>query len=84
MLKKAGNILIINTERDARILKALSTELRIRILELLNGKKMNISEIAQTLNIPQSTAVVNINILEKAGLVKVETKKGKMFNVFEL
>jgi predicted transcriptional regulator len=77
MLKKAGNILIINTERDARILKALSTELRIRILELLNGKKMNISEIAQTLNIPQSTAVVNINILEKAGLVKVETKKGK-------
>ncbi|MGB9553346.1 MAG: ArsR/SmtB family transcription factor [Candidatus Caldatribacteriaceae bacterium] len=77
MLKKTGNILILNTERDVNVLKALSTEIRIRILELLNGKKLNVSQIAQELGIPQSTAVVNINILEKAGLVKVENKKGE-------
>ncbi|MGQ9747349.1 MAG: ArsR/SmtB family transcription factor [Candidatus Caldatribacteriaceae bacterium] len=77
MSNKEGNRLIINTERDIHIIKALSTEVRIKILELLNGKKLNVGQIAQALHIPQSTAVVNINILEKAGLVKVETKKGK-------
>lgn len=77
MSKKTGNILILNTEKDINILKALSTEVRIRILEILNGKKLNVSQIAQELGIPQSTAVVNINILEKAGLVKVENKKGE-------
>ncbi|MEN3186629.1 MAG: helix-turn-helix domain-containing protein [Atribacterota bacterium] len=77
MSKKTGNILILNTGKDTNILRALSTEVRIRILEILNGKKLNVSQIAQKLNIPQSTAVVNINILEKAGLVKVENKKGE-------
>ncbi|NSW75820.1 MAG: helix-turn-helix domain-containing protein [Candidatus Atribacteria bacterium] len=77
MSKKTGNILILNTGKDINILKALSTEVRIRILEILNGKKLNVSQIAQELGIPQSTAVVNINILEKAGLVKVENKKGE-------
>jgi len=75
--ERAGNILIINTEKDVNVLKALSTEIRVRILELLNGKKLNVNEIARALGIPQSTAAVNIKVLEKAGLVKVENKKGE-------
>lgn len=77
MLRKSGSILVLNTDKDLEILKALSSELRIRILELLNGKKLNVNEIAQALGIPQSTAAVNIKALEKAGLVKVENTKGK-------
>lgn len=77
MKERAGNILIINTEKDVNVLKALSTEIRVRILELLNGKKLNVNEIARALGIPQSTAAVNIKVLEKAGLVKVENKKGE-------
>jgi len=77
MKERTGNILVLNSGQDARILKALSTELRIRILELLNGKKLNVSEIAKTLGIPQSTATVNIGVLEKAGLIKVENEKGE-------
>lgn len=77
MKELTGNILVLNSGQDARILKALSTELRIRILELLNGKKLNVSEIAKTLGIPQSTATVNIGVLEKAGLIKVENEKGE-------
>lgn len=77
MLRKSGSILVLNTDKDLEVLKALSSELRIRILELLNGKKLNVNEIAQALGIPQSTAAVNIKALEKAGLVKVENTKGK-------
>lgn len=77
MLRKSGSILVLNTDKDIEVLKALSSELRIRILELLNGKKLNVNEVAQALGIPQSTAAVNIKALEKAGLVKVENTKGK-------
>lgn len=77
MMRKGGSILVLNTEKDFEVLKVLGPDLRIRILGLLNGKKLNVNEIAKTLNIPQSTAAVNIKALEKAGLVKVENKKGK-------
>ncbi|MCS7242973.1 MAG: helix-turn-helix domain-containing protein [Candidatus Caldatribacterium sp.] len=77
MLRKSGSILVLNTDKDVEVLKALGSELRIRILELLNGKKLNVNEIAQALGIPQSTAAVNIKALERAGLVKVENTKGK-------
>ncbi|NSW77155.1 MAG: helix-turn-helix domain-containing protein [Candidatus Atribacteria bacterium] len=63
--------------KEAHILRALSSEIRVHILELLNGTRMNVNEIAKALNIPQSTAAVNVKVLEDAGLVKVETKKGK-------
>ncbi len=76
-MPKTGNILVINTAKEAHVLQALSSEIRIHILELLNGNKMNVNEIAKALNIPQSTAAVNIKALEDVGLVKVETKKGK-------
>jgi predicted transcriptional regulator len=76
-MRKGGSILVLNTEKDFEVLKVLGSDLRIRILGLLNGKKLNVNEIAKTLNIPQSTAAVNIKALEKAGLVKVENKKGK-------
>lgn len=77
MLRKSGSILVLNTDKDLEVLKALSSELRIRILELLNGRTLNVNEVAQALGIPQSTAAVNIGALEKAGLVKVENRKGK-------
>lgn len=77
MLRKSGSILVLNTDKDLEVLKALSSELRIRILELLNGRTLNVNEVAQALGIPQSTAAVNIEALEKAGLVRAENRKGK-------
>ncbi|MBC7218056.1 MAG: helix-turn-helix domain-containing protein [Candidatus Caldatribacterium sp.] len=76
-MRKSGSILVLNANKDVEVLKALSSDLRIRILELLNGKRLNVNEIAHALGIPQSTAAVNIKALEKAGLVKVENQKGK-------
>lgn len=77
MVGKTGNILVINTTKEAHILRALSSEIRVHILGLLSENRMNVNEIARTLNIPQSTAATNIKVLEEVGLVKVETKKGK-------
>jgi predicted transcriptional regulator len=58
------------------IARALSSEPRLKIIKLLGDKKMNVGEIAKALNIPQSTCVVNIQILEKAKLLKTEQASG--------
>jgi len=47
---ETGSILVLNTEKDFEVLKVLGSDLRI--LGLLNGKKLNVNEIAKTLSIP--------------------------------
>jgi len=37
-MRKGGSILVLNTEKDFEVLKVLGSDLRIRILGLLNGK----------------------------------------------
>lgn len=58
-----------DTKRLAAISKALSLEIRIEILKLLNRKNMNINEIAEELNIPRSSCAAHLSILEEAGLI---------------
>lgn len=48
---------------------ALSTELRLSILEVISNNSMSLSEIAAKLDVPMSTIAINISILEKAGLI---------------
>ena len=52
------------------IAKALNSSLRLEILSLLKKKSMNITELCSALSIPQSTCTINIQILEKAGLIE--------------
>jgi predicted transcriptional regulator len=57
---------------DARldaVLRALASEPRRRILELLADRLYNVSEIAKLLDIPVSTANLHVNVLEAAGLL---------------
>jgi predicted transcriptional regulator len=54
------------------IARALDSELRRSILELLGSKKLNVNQIAEALGIPQSTCTVNVQLLEKAKLIKTE------------
>jgi predicted transcriptional regulator len=57
---------------DARldaVLRALASEPRRRILELLADRLYNVSEIAKLLDIPVSTANLHVNLLEAAGLL---------------
>ncbi|WP_440960507.1 ArsR/SmtB family transcription factor [Paenibacillus nitricinens] len=55
-----------------KVTHALSTELRLRMLELLNIRRMNVVELAEALEIPVSTAASNVKVLEQAKLIETE------------
>ena len=61
-----------DTPQAKKILKALASEPRIRMLELLSNRLCNVSEISNALEIPLSTANRDIGILESAGLLRSE------------
>ena len=52
--------------------KALSSPVRLEILQLLYRDSMIIGEIAKRLNLPASSTAFNLKILEKAGLILME------------
>ncbi|GGD65723.1 ArsR/SmtB family transcription factor [Paenibacillus nasutitermitis] len=51
------------------VAKALSGDLRLRILETLGERSMSISQLAETLGVAQPTITINIQMLEHAQLV---------------
>jgi len=71
--------LVVNTEENGayEVINALASKVRLKILDLLKEKNFNVNEIAQSLNIPQSTAVVNIKALEDTGLIDIEMTPGR-------
>lgn len=68
--------IVIDSSRDIRILKVLGTEVRVKILELLQNQQLNISEISKKLDIPQSTAATSVLALEDAGLIDSHNANG--------
>lgn len=56
---------------------ALSSELRLRIIESLSERRKNINELARELDAPVSTISTNISILEQGGLVVSDVQPGK-------
>lgn len=56
--------------------KALSSQVRLRILYLLKHESLNLIELAQKLNIPVSSTAFHINLLENAGLITTEMLPG--------
>ena len=64
------------TDHEIKVFKAAADETRLRILKLLAGGELCISEIMLALKKPQSSISHNLSILEDAGLVK-ERKEGK-------
>ena len=59
------------------IMSALASGIRRDILRLVNRNSCSISEIARTLEIPQSTAQFHVNRLEEAGLVLVQNRSNQ-------
>jgi len=76
MENEKPHTLFIDSSRDSRVLKVLGIEIRLRILELLQNQELNVTEIAQRLDIPQSTAATGILALEEAGLVDSHIANG--------
>ncbi|MBW4655953.1 MAG: helix-turn-helix domain-containing protein, partial [Kaiparowitsia implicata GSE-PSE-MK54-09C] len=62
------NFLVVDPEEDIEVLKGLASPIRVRILKLLHMQgAMNGNDIAEKLDLPQSTVSTNIQILEGAG-----------------
>lgn len=58
------------------IAKALASEVRLQILDIIKEKPLNISEIAARAGIPISSAALHIKILEEAGIVITQSLPG--------
>jgi len=69
-----NGILVLDPTMTAEVIRALNSTLRRRILTLLFEREMNINQISDQLAIPQSTCAVNVQLLEKAGLVRTFQK----------
>ena len=64
------SFLVVSADRQNRVLHALASPVRMRILKLLNreGAK-NINQIAEGLGLPQSTIATNVQVLDDAELI---------------
>lgn len=61
---------------SVELFKALASEMRVKILQLLGEHNMNINELAQALGIAQPTVTKHAQILEQMGLIKCEYMPG--------
>lgn len=59
-----------------RFSHALASPVRIRIMQALGRRSMNVGELAQTLSIPMSSTALAVKILEEAGLVRTQSQPG--------
>ncbi len=66
-----------NTDELVLVGKALGSPMRIQILEFLQDKSANVSEIAQGLGIPRATADLHVSVLADAGFLEFETLPAK-------
>jgi predicted transcriptional regulator len=72
------NFLVIDPEERPDVLRGLASPARVRILRLLHRSRgVNVNEIAEATDLPQSTVSSNVQILEAAGLIRTETQKGR-------
>jgi predicted transcriptional regulator len=76
-----------NTDRKwLPLYEALASEVRLRILELLAEKKMNVKEIAERLELSSAILTMHIRKLEVAGLIdtKMVRKQGGTHKICSL
>lgn len=56
--------------------KALSSEVRLEILQLLYDRGLIIGEIAKKMGLPASSTAFHLKLLEQAGLIRIEEQPG--------
>jgi len=70
-------ILILTPRDDLETIRILSSEVRLRVLDLLASGPHNVNEIAEALGLPQSTVATNVLALEEADLISTGSAKAK-------
>jgi predicted transcriptional regulator len=73
-----NQLLVVDPLERQDILRSLASEVRVRILEHLTRRgPHNVNQVAEDLDLPQSTVSSNIQILVDAGLVQTRSEKGR-------
>lgn len=71
-----ASFLVVNPDRQFQVLRGLASPVRLRILRLLRRQgALNVNQIADALDLPQSTIASNVQILEDAELIDTEMSK---------
>lgn len=68
--------MIVNREQEA-FFAALSSKTRLMMVELLGGRRMNVSELAEALGISVTIVARHVKALEMAGIVRCERVQGE-------
>ncbi|WP_407428490.1 ArsR/SmtB family transcription factor [Treponema sp.] len=76
-MNETDSLIVINPLEEIEKLKALASEPRLEILSLIRKQSLNINEISEKLNLPQSTVATHISILEEAGLIETRSIKAR-------
>jgi len=70
-------VLTVEYNNVETIAKALSSKVRRSILDALCDGELSIQELAKCLGIPQSSCTVNVQTLERAGLISTRSEAGQ-------
>lgn len=81
---KIINFSLKNPENFAKGAKALASNVRMQMLQLLHNENLNINELSERLKIPFSTAALNVKILEDAGIIFTELRPGSRGSVMKI
>lgn len=75
---RIGSVLNVDlgSERGTRVIRALANDGRAAILQLLQSRTLNVSEIAEALGATMSATSENIKVLSEAGLLTTEMTPG--------
>ena len=74
----SNQIMVVDPLERLDLLKSLASEVRVRILDLLNRKgPNNVNQVADELGLPQSTISANIQALVDVGLIQTNAKGPK-------
>jgi predicted transcriptional regulator len=76
-VKNRINLDLNQSEECALIFRALSSPVRLRILQALVDKAgVNISDLAEQFALPLSSTALHVRVLEEAGLILIQEKPG--------
>ncbi|MCL2772217.1 MAG: ArsR family transcriptional regulator [Oscillospiraceae bacterium] len=79
-MKNLTKDLYIEGKNVTKIVKALSNENRINILNILNEKECNIQELTAQLKLSKTAVIAHINVLEEAGFITTQYINGSVGN----
>ena len=70
--------LVVDPFERQDIIRGLASNVRVSILRLLNERgPRNVNQIAEALELPQSTVSSNLQVLESAGLISTQTTNAR-------